>query len=349
MRANRMEALIGGNVHWFRETLGELDLLDMPLKMLRDVLGGCQHVDAAWIAGKLERKEAVGHEVYKVERIYQGIPPGRMALDGEGSEQRMAILDEEEREVIIVNVESRALLATVGSYGRGIGQFDSPSGIAFSAAGELYVSDSNLNRIQVFDRQGRYVRWFGEFVIDSMYRRKGQFNEPEGLCFTADDNLVVADYINNCVQILRKDGTSLFKFGSGSLSGGDLGDYWHQIGPIDVCVGPDGSFAVLKGNDSRQVVIFDRDGEYLRSFGSYGRGPGQICDFLRGIEVGDNGEIMLCDSVRGDVQCFNWEGEFLRSIGPDGDIAAPFQGPSRLGFIVTDAKGRLFVNDHFEA
>ena len=54
--------------------------------------------------------------------------------------------------------------------------------------------------------------------------------------------------------------------------------------PLDVCFGPDGSFAVL--NDGyrrgRQVVIFDRDGEYSRSFGSRGRGqgPGTIPAFF---------------------------------------------------------------------
>lgn len=36
MRANCMKGLRGKNAHWFRDALGELDLLAMPLKMLCD-------------------------------------------------------------------------------------------------------------------------------------------------------------------------------------------------------------------------------------------------------------------------------------------------------------------------
>ena len=80
-----------------------------------------------------------------------------IALHGEGSELRMAVYDFVKKCVAMFNVESGERMATVGSYGEGPGQFRLPYGVAFSRAGELYVGDSNLHRISVFDRQGRYV------------------------------------------------------------------------------------------------------------------------------------------------------------------------------------------------
>lgn len=87
------------------------------------------------------------------------------------------------------------------------------------------------------DRQGRYVRGFGEHGV-SRDHRKGQLNETAWLCFTADDDLVAVDSLNYCVQVLREEGTCSFKFGSNRLSEGDLGDAIEIFGPLDVCFGP---------------------------------------------------------------------------------------------------------------
>src|SRR6056300_496925 len=91
-----------GNVSWIQEIVGELDLLRIPFNPLRDLLGGCGYLDGAWISGVLERKQAAGENAldveiktdYKVEREYDlggdfgALGPGKLALHGEGSEQR---------------------------------------------------------------------------------------------------------------------------------------------------------------------------------------------------------------------------------------------------------------------
>jgi len=55
MRANGAR-----DVCWFREAVGELDLMGMPLKALRDVVGGCEYLDGGWASGVLEEKRASG-------------------------------------------------------------------------------------------------------------------------------------------------------------------------------------------------------------------------------------------------------------------------------------------------
>ena len=47
-----------------------------------------------------------------------------------------------------------------GCYGDGDGQFNRPNGIAQDRAGNLYVSDSYNNRVQVFDCKGQFLSTF---------------------------------------------------------------------------------------------------------------------------------------------------------------------------------------------
>ena len=331
MRANG-----GRDVCWFREAVGELDLMGMPLKALRDVVGGCEYLDGGWASGVLEEKRASGDNAYEVEyregrRYDLGDIERRaslIALDGEGSERRMAVVDFGSNKcVAMFNVESGERTATVGSDGYGPGQFRWPWGVAFSRAGELYVSDFLLHRISVFDRQGRYVRMIGKYGGG-----QGEFDEPRGLCFTADGHLVVADSGNHRVQILREDGTFVRAFGSRGSGEGQF------IYPWDVGVGPDGSIAVVD-NGNRRVEVFDEAGVFVRSIGSEGEGPGQFINPW-GVAVGGGGEIIVSDNIRKDVQVFGREGELLQIIGAGGDSDIRF---GHLHQVAADGEGRLFV------
>ena len=332
MRANG-----GRDVTGFREAVGELDLMGMPLKALRDVVGRCEYLDGGWASGVLEEKRASGDNAYEVEyregRRYDlgdiDSKASYIALDGEGSERRMAVVDFGNNKcVAMFNVESGERTATVGSDGYGPGQFRWPTGVAFSRQGELYVSDSILHRISVFDQQGRYVR-----VIGRPGRGQGEFRRPQGLCFTADGHLVVADSGNHRVQILREDGTFVRAFGSYGRGEGQF------ICPFDVGVGPDGSIAVVDNRNYR-VQVFNEAGVFVRSIGSKGQGPGQFMN-PRGVTVGGGGEIIVCDYHREDVQVFGREGELLQIIGAGDDSDMDFEFRPRS--FCADADGRLTV------
>lgn len=336
MRANGGGYGTGDQVSWFRGSVAELGLGVMPLKALREVVEGSEHLDVGWAGGGIERKEAAGDNAYEVEyregRRYDlgdGANASRIALEGEGPGQRM-VVDFGKHVVIIFGVESGEVVATAGSFGEGPGQFRYPSGVAFSGTGELYVSDFLLHRISVFDREGRYVRGFGE-----RGQGQGQFNGPHGLCFTADGDLVVADVGNHRVQIFREDGTFVRAIGS-RWSGEGLLRY-----PQDVCCMPDGSIAVLDFGNKR-VQVFGRDGGFVRSFGSEGDGPGQFSHPVA-ITAGGGGEIIVADIDRRDVQVFSGEGELLQIIGPGGDSKVSWEVD--VCGVAACGDGRLFVCD----
>ncbi|NOX64569.1 MAG: hypothetical protein GXO85_01930 [Chlorobi bacterium] len=71
---------------------------------------------------------------------------------------------------------------SVGSYGKGLGQFVRPKGIAVDKEGKLYVVDAGFENVQIFDKKGNLLMFFG-----------GTYNGPGGMWLPAK---VIIDYDN---------------------------------------------------------------------------------------------------------------------------------------------------------
>jgi tripartite motif-containing protein 71 len=89
------------------------------------------------------------------------------------------------------------------------GQFNDPIGLVFNGAGDLYVADSNNQRIQLLPSGSNPAVGTNWVTFGSSGTNPGQFNGPIGPGVDVSGNLAVADVFNNRVQILPagKDGT----------------------------------------------------------------------------------------------------------------------------------------------
>jgi len=100
---------------------------------------------------------------------------------------------------------SLAFWGTGGISGCGDGEFDTPTGIAVDANGDVYVTDMNNHRVQKFTNDGAFLaKWGGLGSGD------GQFRFPTGIAVDANLNVFVADQFNSRIQ----------KFGQGIGVGG---------------------------------------------------------------------------------------------------------------------------------
>ncbi|CAH3128233.1 unnamed protein product [Porites lobata] len=100
-----------------------------------------------------------------------------------------------------------------GEKGSGDGMFMYPYGVAVSDGDEIVLADSNNHRVQVFDRNGTFLRFFGREG-----KNAGEFKYPIGIAINKDRNIFVADTNNHRIQILSWEGRHLGSFGGkGSL------------------------------------------------------------------------------------------------------------------------------------
>jgi len=86
----------------------------------------------------------------------------------------------------------------VGAPGDSVGSFFRPKGIGFDSEGHLYVVDGAWNSVQVFDRQGDLLYYFG-----GRGSAPGAFELPSGLFIARDDHVYVVDSSNSRVQVFR--------------------------------------------------------------------------------------------------------------------------------------------------
>jgi DNA-binding beta-propeller fold protein YncE len=136
--------------------------------------------------------------------------------------------------------------------GNGDGLVNAPRSIHLATNNKIYVSDSGRHRIQVFDRNGTFVKKFGQSGSGN-----GEFNQPYGITSTNNGDIYVVDRYNHRVQVFDGNGTFIRKFGSyGSLEG--------QINqPIDIAVTAANQIAVLD-YINRRVVYFSASGQFVK-------------------------------------------------------------------------------------
>ncbi|HYG98464.1 MAG TPA: SMP-30/gluconolactonase/LRE family protein [Terriglobales bacterium] len=147
------------------------------------------------------------------------ISPGGMAIDNEN--RFLYVPDAERDQVMVYDADPPyKLLRTIGKRSKnheltGPGEFSRPSNCAVDADGNLYVSDTWNNRIEVFDADGNFIREFGKAGDGP-----GYFARPKGVAIDSDGHVWVADSVQNRVQVFTPEGNLLIWMGgTGILPG----------------------------------------------------------------------------------------------------------------------------------
>jgi DNA-binding beta-propeller fold protein YncE len=91
----------------------------------------------------------------------------------------------------------------VGRIGDGPGTMFRPKGIGLDSEGDLYVVDALWGVVQVFNRDGNLLYYFGDRGTGA-----GEFQLPAGLFIDHNDRIFVVDSFNRRVQIFHYYGVT---------------------------------------------------------------------------------------------------------------------------------------------
>ena len=204
-------------------------------------------------------------------------------------------------------------------------EFISPIGVAADKNGDIYMSDSMLKRVLVFNKEGKYLRDIGSPEL---------FARPAGIAVDENRVYVVDTHGHQVLVLAKKDGRPLLVFGSNSRADGDFNF------PTNICVGRDGQIYVTDSLNFR-VQIFDRNGHFISAFGKLGDSLGDFSK-PKGIAVDSEGHIYVADAHFDNIQIFDREGKLLLSFGSSGRRSGEMILPAGI-FI--DEKDRIYVAD----
>ena len=113
--------------------------------------------------------------------------------------------------------------------------------------------------------------------------------------------------------------------------------------PNWIAVNSKGTIAV-SDRKKHCILMFDEDGNFVRKFGCYGKGPGQLC-FPAGVTFVNDDELLVVDDRNGRIQQFNVKtGNFLKSFGKTGTGDGEFTEPEKI--FIND-EGHVIVADFY--
>lgn len=208
-----------------------------------------------------------------------------------------------------------------------------PQCVAVDAQDNIYVTDSEMGYIFVFDSHGSFRR-----TIGSLKGGEGYFKRPTGIAVDSQaQRIYVSDTLRDQIFVLDMDGSVLRTIGKHGTESGEL--YY----PTELHLSRGALIAVDAMNFRLQ--FFSLDGSVQGGIGQPGDGPGGGSIFRpKGVAIDSEDHIYLVDGMWGVVQVFNRQGQLLYYFGRRGNQLGEFQLPSGL-FI--DKNDRIYVVDSY--
>ena len=300
-----------------------------------------------------------------------GIPWGSGSTDGIGESARFAgplalaadprggLLIADEYADTIRRADSEFRVTTIaGQPGSGAfrdgaansAHFDSPSAVAGSADGTLYVADRDNNAIRKITPDGHVTLLAGSPGHSGLADGRGlkaRFNSPSSLVVDGRGRLWVADHYNDALRIVSPNGyVKTWPHGIANV------DTAHAAATLDgiehVALAPDGSIVVAGDWGISRIV--GAKANRLLALHSQPPGDGPRVADISGLAVRADGTIYISDASQGVVFQLASDGtvkvvagqlgagDRFAADGPPG--VARLKEPGSLAF---DRDGRLFV------
>ena len=172
-------------------------------------------------------------------------------------------------------------------------------GIAVDKEDQVYVFTRSKPPVQVYTSDGAFVRSWGDDDIETAHHLK---IDHEGSIWVADIGLHV-------VRKFTPEGKLLMTIGTPGKWGTDK---THLNMPTDMAITPGGEVFVSDGYGNSRVVHFDRNGEFVKEWGTLGIGATEF-SLPHGIATDSKGRLYIADRNNVRVQIYNQDGQLVDS------------------------------------
>ena len=208
--------------------------------------------------------------------------------------------------------------------------FGEVPGVAVDSKGRIYVftrSNSAFGpayaataaQLLEFSPKGEFLREIGKGLYGWSFAHTVRIDK--------DDNIWAVDKGSDMIIKFNQAGRVLWVFGRRKESADDAKPWGHPNPPLpaidgmfrqptDVAWDSEGSIYITDGYINSRVAKYDKNGDWAKSWGEPGTGPGQF-RLPHAIAVDRNNNIYVGDRSNRRIQVFDTEGKFLRMFTID--------------------------------
>ena len=201
------------------------------------------------------------------------------------------------------------------------------SGVAVDSKGDVFVfSRGNTTgpayaataaQILEFGPDGHYMREIGHNLYAWSFAHTVRVDK--------DDNLWAVDKGSDMIIKFDPDGRVVMVFGRKKEASDEGAEAWkHPKPPLpavdgqfrqptDVTWDPEGDIFISDGYINSRVAKYDKNGDWVKQWGSFGTGPSQF-NTPHSIASDAQGNIYVADRGNRRIQVFNSNGDYLREI-----------------------------------
>lgn len=183
--------------------------------------------------------------------------------------------------------------------------FDSVADVDIDANGHVIVLHRGPQALLEFDSDGRFIRAFGE----------GLFRRSHSLDIDSEGNYWTTDFATQVVLKLNPAGEVLLTLGTvGQAGNWDEAAGVHLFDqPNDIAFDSAGNIYVTQGHGSAEPMVlkFDRDANFIRSWGGRGTLPGEFA-VPHSIVIDEDDLLYIADRENRRIQVFDTDGNFVK-------------------------------------
>ncbi|HEY9765804.1 MAG TPA: 6-bladed beta-propeller, partial [Chroococcales cyanobacterium] len=288
-------------------------------------------------------------------------PPERPGMSGMAADAKR--LPQQIREI--------QFFQTFGKAGFGQGEFQQPRGLYIDNGRNILVADTENGRIQVFNPHGRFLKQIRPvpsqesfrfpralsannldilYIVDDLdfriykYDSHGRQLAIWKRTRTGDDNPAIPGRIaigtNGNIYLTEPNNHRVLVHDPNEKSIQVIGKPGELQSPMGLALDPKGFLYVLDYGLA-SIVVFDKRGMKVASFGKRGNGPGEFA-VPRDLAIDRFGFVYVADTLNHRIQVFDPRNQWLMNLGQRGQGEGTFSGPEGIAIGNDDT---LYVTD----